>query len=189
LRDLAFALQTQNLMVSFRHASGLLMVSTLVVAGCSTSTPYRRPASPAEAAWILDGPGKNEVELVVASANGPMANRGVLAPFDVQGYVFVDRAGQAVLIPFEQTLSVTYKSRTLGATMGFFYGALPGLLAGALLGSMVGCTPSGDRPDGSSCSSSSGRDGLAIGAIGGLVTGGIGAAIGAMIGKDVTMTF
>jgi hypothetical protein len=189
LRDLAFALQMQDRMVSFRHVTGLLIVSMLVAAGCSTPMHYRRPTSPAEAAWLLAGPGKDEVDLVVASANGPLANHGVLAPFDAQRFVFVDRAGQAVLIPFEQTQSITYKNRALGAGLGFLYGAVPGFLLGGLAGASMGSAPSGDRPDGSSGSDFSLRNGVLAGAVGGFLTGSIGALIGALIGVDSTMTF
>lgn len=176
-------------MLPIRTFLGSLLVWVLA-AGCSTSTTYRRPASPVEAAWIVDQPGKREVDLVIASPSGPIASRGVMAPFDARNYVFVDRAGQSLVIPFEHTQSITYKSRAAGAGYGFLYGAIPGFLAGFFSGlllekAMCGMDGEGGQHD---CGSGIGP-GMAIGTIGGLLTGGIGAAIGAAVGKDTTIRF
>lgn len=76
-------------MLSVRNFLGPLLVWALA-AGCSTTTTYRRPASPTEAAWIVDQPDKKEVDLVIASPSGPLAARGVMAPFDARSFVFVE---------------------------------------------------------------------------------------------------
>lgn len=160
-----------------------------LTAGCSTTTTYRRPTSATEAAWILDKPGSSEVELVTSSGKDTITRRGVLAPLDGYSFSFTESAGQSLAIPFEQTQSITYKSRANGASFGFLYGAIPGVLAGFVSGMLLEKTlcEMGDQ-DPARCESGA-AIGTKLAVLGGLLTGVAGAVIGAAIGKDMTLRF
>ena len=161
----------------------------MFTAGCSTTTTYRRPTSATEAAWILDKLGTSEVELVTSSGKDTITRRGVLAPLDAHKFSFTESAGPSLVIPFEQTPSITYKSRVNGASFGFLYGAIPGVLAGFVSGMLLEKTlcEMGDQ-DPSRCESGA-VIGTKLAVLGGLLTGVVGAVIGAAVGKDMTLRF
>jgi len=93
-------------------------------------------------------------------------------------------------IPFESARRIQYKNASKGALEGFLIGAIPGVLAGLALGAYtnaMACSGS-DQSDVDYCHNHSDPTlGAVLGL--GLVMGGVGALIGALVGHRNVYSF
>ena len=93
-------------------------------------------------------------------------------------------------IPFEDARRIQYRNHSEGALYGFLIGSIPGVVMGFALGAYanaMACSGS-DQEDVDACHNHSDPTWKAVLGLG-LVTGGIGALIGALVGHRTVYTF
>jgi hypothetical protein len=177
-----------------RPAVSVLVASSLIsMAACSNTIAVHSPASMAEAqemARILANR-TAKVEFVGHDASHPQPaiRKGELSILDDHSFVLRMPSEMPSRISFEHTRSIRIVDHARGAVDGFLIGAISGGLVGLLLGYSV-ASGFGCKNDISNPPPCHPYDGLwEATALGALVSGVVGTAIGASIGHRTTFTF
>jgi hypothetical protein len=160
----------------------LLPLSMLAFSGCRVTRVLGHPVALADAQdlYRATAPKNLEVEIRYASPSPStpvrQTRRGRIRLVDANALVLTESPNNLAVVPFRDIRSVRYDNRTKGVWYGLLAGGLLGLTAGTVE-ALSFCRP--EKP----CA----NDVLLAGALGTVVFGFIGLAIGAATGHRTTV--
>jgi hypothetical protein len=160
----------------------MTLLALVGCSGCSSHRALRRSESVVAAERTMAIPPEQKVRLEYQPPLAPPTLEGImegrLRTDGKAGFLVFDDLGRSTRIPLGETHRISYTDRARGASTGFIIGALPGIIAGLMVSSYA--TAMCDSAcDSGPCHCSNGATTLKALAVGGLLTGGLGALRGA----------